>query len=582
MGKFIFLFFSIIFLLFPKLALAQSEPYVINNFNSEIVINQDSSITVKETIDVVFNEPRHGIFRYLPVVYRANGESINSKLRIESITDDTGKRYKYETSKTGDDIQIKIGDADVYVEGEKTYVISYRARNIIQRYDEHDELYWNVAGDGWDASILSAQATVRSEFATIENVQCFTGLVGVDSKCESLTHDEASAEFVSGQALGKGKDMTIVVALDNNNSLIFAATNRDLISDYWGYPVAFVPFLLMFFFWFKRGRDSRHIGDNVYYTPKNAETENVPVFAKREFIPTVYGPIKELTPAEVGTLADERVDIHDVVAEIVELGRLGYLKIERIKKKGIFGKEDYVIKRLKDADSSLRDYQSYLHESIFSYGEDGEVKLSELKKKFYTKLESFRQKLYAHLEKQGYFYARPDKTRSLWFGIAIVLEVVVFILIIIFFTKTFDFKPFLLAGVLSIPLFLFAYQMPKKTAKGYALFRQTKGLAFYLKKGKWREEIKEKQLFLDEILPLAISLGVVGKLAKDMQELGVKEPSYFNAHGAAWASSFNSFNSTASSSMVPASSSSGGWSGGSGFSGGSSGGGFGGGGGGSW
>jgi uncharacterized membrane protein len=578
--KFVLFLLSFAFLLLPKPALAQGEAYVINNFNSEITINQDSSITVAETIEVYFNEERHGIFRNIPVVYRTEDRVINSKLNVISVVDENGRKYKYETSRSGDGIQIKIGDGDVYVEGLKTYVITYRARNIIQRYQDYDELYWNVAGDGWDASILSAQATVKSEFATIDNIQCFSGLVGVDTKCESLAHDGNSAEFASGTVLGNGSDMTIVVGLDDDNSLIFATTNRDIISDYWGYPIAIVPFLIMFYFWFKRGRDSRYKSDNIYYTPNNKNTENTPVFGKREFIPTVYGPIAGLTPAEVGTLVDERVDIHDVVAELVELGRLGYLKIEKIDKR--FAKDDYVIKKIKDSDNNLRDYQKYLHESIFSFVENGEVRLSELKKKFYTKLEKFRDKLYTHLDERKYFDARPDKVRIKWFVIAGVLETVVFIAVISFISINYDFWPLVIVGVLSIPVFLFAFQMPKKTATGYALFRQTKGLAFYLSKGKWREEIKEKQLFLDEILPLAISLGVVSKLARDMQELGVKEPSYFAAHGAAWSSSFNSFNSSASTSMAPAKSSSGGWSGGSGFSGGSSGGGFGGGGGGSW
>lgn len=580
MKRLLIFLLSLIFLLFPTHAFAQSEPYVINHFNSDITINQDASITVKETIEVNFNEQRHGIFRYIPVVYRASDKTIHSKLQVQSVVDENGKKHKYETSREGDDVQIKIGDPDRYVDGEVTYVITYRARNIIQRYEDHDELYWNVVGGGWDTQIISAHAAVKSQYANIEEIQCFSGLIGMDARCGSLTHTESSAEFTSGQVLGNGSDLTIVVALDKNNNLTFGGTFRDQIYDYWAYPVAALPFLVMFYFWYRRGRDSRHIGDNIYYTPENAKTESVPIVGKREFIPTVYGPISGLTPAEVGTLVDERVDIHDVVAELMELGRLGYLKIEKLNKR--FAKDDYVIKKKKEADEKLRDYQKYLFESIFSYGENGEVKLSELKKKFYTKLEKFKDKLYKHLDEQKYFDGRPDHVRGIWFGVAIALDVIVFILIIIFFKNTFDSWPIAIATVLSIPSFLFAYQMPKKTAQGYALFRQTKGLAFYLKAGKWREEIKEKQLFLDEILPLAISLGVVNKLAKDMQELGVKEPSYFHGGGAAWASSFSSFNSSASTSLVTGASSSGGWSGGSGFSGGSSGGGFGGGGGGSW
>ena len=98
----------------------------------------------------------------------------------------------------------------------------------------------------------------------------------------------------------------------------------------------------------------------------------------------------------------------------------------------------------------------------------------------------------------------------------------------------------------------------------------------------------QKHLFLEEILPLAISLGVVEKLTKEMASLGVRPPDYFEgAVAAGFYSDWRGFykNSTTVLSSSPSGKSS--WSGGSGFSGGgssggSSGGGFGGGGGGSW
>ena len=295
---------------FPTSARAQ-EPYVVQNFHSNITINQDTSLTVEETIDVTFNEQRHGIFRTIPVVYRGNGRVINSRLAVLSVNDE------YETSREGDSIQIKIGDPDEYVVGQKTYKIAYRVRRIIQRFDTHDELYWNVAGADWDTNILNASATVASGFAKVTKTECYL--------CREVSKNENSVSFESDSVLGNGTDMTIVVALNKTNQLSFATTTGELILDNWGYFIAILPILAISIIWFKRGRDIRYISDNVYYDPKNKTTEKTPVFNKREFLPMVYSPIAGLTPSEVGTLVDERVDIHDVVAEIVELGRLGYL-----------------------------------------------------------------------------------------------------------------------------------------------------------------------------------------------------------------------------------------------------------------
>jgi uncharacterized membrane protein len=82
-------------------------------------------------------------------------------------------------------------------------------------------------------------------------------------------------------------------------------------------------------------------------------------------------------------------------------------------------------------------------------------------------------------------------------------------------------------------------------------------------------------LFLEEILPLAISLGVVNQLTRDMTGLNLPPPSYM---GNVAPSHFGSFQSSMGSTLSSAPSSKG-----SGFGGGgSSGGGGGGGGGGGW
>jgi uncharacterized membrane protein len=158
------------------------------------------------------------------------------------------------------------------------------------------------------------------------------------------------------------------------------------------------------------------------------------------------------------------------------------------------------------------------------------------------------------------------------------------------FAQTLNPGPFILE-LLTAPIgIIFAYSMPKRKAWGYSLFRQAEGLRHYIKVGKWRQEIAEKQVFIEEMLPLAISLQVVDKLAKDMEELGIKPPEYMNNFTAAtFSRDFTNFEKSAADNMVTGQSSSpsghSSWSGGSGFSGGgggSSGGGGGGGGGGSW
>ena len=76
--------------------------------------------------------------------------------------------------------------------------------------------------------------------------------------------------------------------------------------------------------WYRRGRDPRvREAINVMYEP--------PAFENRP-----------LTPAEVGTLVDEKLDPRDITSSIVGLAVKGYVSIEETKKEGlIFETTDY-------------------------------------------------------------------------------------------------------------------------------------------------------------------------------------------------------------------------------------------------
>ncbi|MFC1649868.1 DUF2207 family protein, partial [Patescibacteria group bacterium] len=194
---------------------------------------------------------------------------------------------------------------------------------------------------------------------------------------------------------------------------------------------------------------------------------------------------------------------------------------------------------------------------------------------------------YKKVAEEGYFDGNPEKVRAKWVSVAIVLNAVFLGAAVMFAGNTGNVGPTIFTVIMIVPTLVLSYFMPRRSAKGYAYLRQIEGLKWYLEKGKWRHEISEKKLFLEDVLPLAISLGVVNTLTKDMQALKIIPPNYMGGISTAtFARDLGSFNKTLTSnvSSSPHSSGRSTWSGGSGFSsgGGFSGGGFGGGGGGSW
>jgi len=624
--KLVCVIFTLTPLFFPTFVGAEAPvsniQYLIESFDSQIVIQENTDLLVTETIKTNFLIPKHGIFRTIPIIYSVRGKTIKVKFELIGVTDELGTSYKYEKTRLAQSVKLKIGDANKYLTGINTYVITYRISKVLQELDTHDELYWNITGHEWDANILVSTSSVNSPYAKIKKTECFAGIFGRNERfCDSSNQGDM-AYFSTNKPIGWGSDFTIVVGLNKESDLTFPGLlekTKDYIFDNWGYLVAIFPVLTFSYFWYKKGRDTRYVSENIYFRPDDALTRRVKLFARRH-IPFVYHPIDNLSPSEVGTIIDEKVHISDVVAEILELARLGFFEIRRIKKKKLIGSEaKYAFVKLKKYDdeiekSKLKDYQNYLLKELFRstiihksvsnaeklFKNDARldsvkkllakkeyVLLSAVKNHFYKKLPVFKDKLYKRMKTEKLFAGNPEKVRQKWIGVFMGIEISFSVLVVIFVVTTFNFGPLIVLGVLTIPGFIFALAMSKRTAKGYAYFRQIEGLKFYLKKGKWRHEVNEKHLFLDEILPLAVALGVVDKIANDMKELGIKPPSYFTGSSAtSFSRDFSRFCVLSAGSLMSAPGGSSGrssWSGGSGFSGGGfSGGGFGGGGGGSW
>ena len=610
---------SLFFILpFPSPAQGNDQPgYVITDFKSHLKVENNAKLSVTEEIDVYFEYSRHGIYREIPVVYSVHGKTTRARLTVLSVTDEENNDYLYEVTRREGNVQIKIGNSDEKIKGLKHYKIKYVLDGVIKRFVSHDEVYWNVTGGDWDTVIRTASCILESPYAKIIKTKCYTGLAGETGEECTTVYSDKMAEFRSDIMLGQGRDFTIAVALEKDNDIVFPGFMENFmktILDNWGYLASIAPFLIIAGFWKRMGRDTTYTSDNIYYKPSNVSQKTVSLFS-RKHIPFVYHPIDGLSPSEVGTIIDEKVDIHDVTAEMCELARLKFIKIIKLSEKK---ESEYALVKgeyfgNKDKTESLKDYQVYLLEELFkadvveksktlyeklAKGKDFNEKYLKLKKgefvllaaleiKFYKSLSEFKKKLYKRMEKEEFFYRDPDVTRKMWMLKYFLLEALFFVAVFFFVFSTYNFIPLVVLIILFVPGIILAASMPRRTAKGYSLYRQIEGLKWYLEKGKWRYEINEKNLFVEEMLPLAIALGVVNKLVLDMKKYKVKPPSYFE--GSSWSAfsyDIGLFEKTLQGAILSTSggkwSGSSSWSGGSGFSGGYSGGGFGGGGGRSW
>ena len=320
---------------------------------------------------------------------------------------------------------------------------------------------------------------------------------------------------------------------------------------------------------------------DVSYGTTTGGEQAVPLLESGDH-PVEYGPPDGLRPGQVGTLVDEVANPLDVTATIVDLAVRGYLRIDEIPKKGWFGKPDWTFTRLKPSEG-LRRYEQVLLDGIFKSG--SEVKLSELRNTFATRLQRVQDALYDDVAAEGWFLGRPDKIRTRWTVIGVLALAAasgILVLLAVFTHAALLGMPLVLGALL---LLATAKRMPRRTAKGMAVLRRAQGFRRFIDESeKERARFAEQQHLFSEYLPYAIVFGATEKWARAFAGLDdeLPETSWYGSSrtftAASFSDSIDGFSVTTAGTIASTPSGSGS----SGFSGGSSGGGGGGGGGGSW
>ncbi len=188
-------------------------------FHSDIVVHADSSMTVAETIRVVSRgkKIRHGIYRDFPTRYRDRlGNRYSVGFIVTRVLRD-GRPEPYHTEDISNGERVYIGRSNALVSpGEHVYVLEYRTRRQLGFFADHDELYWNVTGNGWIFPIDFASAAVTLPGEAGRHVlasEAYTGPQGAKGKNYQVSTDAAGqVTFRTTAPLGPRQGLTIVVS----------------------------------------------------------------------------------------------------------------------------------------------------------------------------------------------------------------------------------------------------------------------------------------------------------------------------------------------------------------------------------
>lgn len=562
-----------------------TQNFSIQSFHADYYLSRDaqkiSKLRVEEKIVAQFPayDQNHGILRAIPLTYQGHDVS----LKIDKVTDPAGNPVKYTTNSDSGNMILKIGDPNRYVRGFQQYDISYTMQNVTAKFDDHDELFWDVNGDDWQQPFgsVTAKIHISSDLAATmkPDKRCYTGARDSAQADCAVTVDPQSKEVVvniaTTRGLNKGETLTYALAF---NPGTFVAYQIPLSQILW-WAAGIVVFGLIppaFAMWFVV-RKWRHYGRDA---------------RGRGTIVPQYLPPKEISVLGSSEVLKQRFVASSISAQILDLAVRHYVRIyETVQKKVLKDKTTYAVELVKSTHGLKSEEKAVVAMLFGADAKPGDkVDLSDLSSKLYKKAADLGKIIDRQLAHEGYFVQAPQKVFQKYLTWGIVLCVAGFL-----------FPPFTLGFLLAGIVVLAASRlMPARTQKGVDMRDYLYGLRDYMKlaeadrlkvlqspKGELTEKIdtadgaKMIKLY-EKLLPYAMLFGIEREWAKQFADLyGERQPDWYSGsstfNAVYFAGALHGFSTTSNASFNPPSNSSS-----SGFSGGGAGGGGGGGGGGGW
>jgi len=290
----------------------------VTDFHSTVEIAADGVLTVRERIVVEAEgrEIRRGILRDFPTDYRDRfGNRVNVPFEVIGVKrDDRPETYALERLSNGERIRIGRGDAPL-ARGSHTYEITYRTAREVGHFPDHDELYWNVNGNGWSFSFdhISAEVMLPKRVPAAElRAEAYTGPQGARGREYQSFIRDGAVGFTSTGSFRPYEGMTIVVGFPKGivtEPGIFRRAGW-FFSQNKGAAAGFLGLALMLAFlywrWLLVGRDP----------------EPGPKFPR-------YEPPKGMSPAAVRFVDRQGYDDRCFAAALLGLASRGYLQIQK-------------------------------------------------------------------------------------------------------------------------------------------------------------------------------------------------------------------------------------------------------------
>ena len=510
-------------------AAAQSATYW-ERFDVSIEVRSNGDLLVTEDQSLRFGErARHG-FREIPLD------------RVEQIVDLSvsepgppvppgpecipgGAIHLLQTSSDGGDLLLDWW-FPATAGASRTFSIQYRVVGGLRYYEAGDQVYWQAVYADRPFPVQSSQVTVN-----LPQDIAPSDLQAAGYPENLVSHDQVDPRTVRFSARNLPAGTGLVARVQFPHGIVSgsppawqaAADLRDQYDDNvrpivnlflgaLGLLIAIGGSLWAFIGWAARGRD--------------------PLVGR--VAGTLSEPPSALPPALAGTLVDERADVQDVVATLVDLARRGVIRI--VEERGRLGGRDFEMELLKDGSQDLRDTERLLVGAIFQ-GEQT-VRFSEVGSDFQAAIPEIQRRLHEEVAREGLFRENPEavRRRNAGAGMAMLILGVGLALVLPALAGEWAdllWVPFIGLAVAGGARLAFSRAMPRRTQVGSLEAARWRAFARHLAEREPQQPVAaEKELF-EPYLPYAIALGVDRQWVRKFSEAGTPGSAMVRSLGAA-------------------------------------------------
>ena len=306
----------------------KNRDYVIDKYDVNMIVNENNTFDITETITAYFNTSKHGIFRTIPLknkITRLDGTESTNYAKITNINVDN----EYKASKEDGNYKLQIGSANYTVIGKQTYVIKYTYNLGKDPIKNCDELYYNIIGNEWDTVIgnVTFKISMPKNFDS-SKIGFSSGIKG------SIDNSKVNYNVVENTIIGSYNDiLNIGEALTIRCELpegYFTGTGLNFdIENYIFILVPFIFLLISILLWYGYGRDDQVVETVEFYPPQ------------------------EFNSLEIGFLYKGIAESRDVTSLLIYLANKGYIKIAETEEKFLFStSKGFKITKLKEYDGN--------------------------------------------------------------------------------------------------------------------------------------------------------------------------------------------------------------------------------------